>query len=127
MSVQLKGKAIPVTGRGGPYGCETSRLPHFVDSRLTDGGEVVSFTRRPLSRPQDHRQLEGLGQLKNPVTSLRYAPATFRLVALPQSTTLPRAPSVQLSKCISVLRHVKVIRVCAVTTGAACVYSIHSL
>jgi hypothetical protein len=22
-------KAIPVTGRGGPYGCETLRLPHF--------------------------------------------------------------------------------------------------
>jgi hypothetical protein len=33
-------KAIPVTGRGGPYGCETSRLPHFLDNRLTDGGEV---------------------------------------------------------------------------------------
>jgi hypothetical protein len=42
-----KGKTIPVTGRGGPYGCETSRLPHFLDSRLTDGVEVVSLTRRP--------------------------------------------------------------------------------
>jgi hypothetical protein len=39
-----KGKAIPVTGHEGPYGCETSRLPHFLDSRLTDGGEVVSLT-----------------------------------------------------------------------------------
>jgi hypothetical protein len=29
-----------LTGRGGPYVCETSRLPQ--DSRLTDGGEVVS-------------------------------------------------------------------------------------
>jgi hypothetical protein len=35
-----KGKAIPVTGRGGPQGCETSRLPHFLDNRLTDGSEV---------------------------------------------------------------------------------------
>jgi hypothetical protein len=26
----LKGKTIPVTGCGGPYGCETSRLPHFL-------------------------------------------------------------------------------------------------
>jgi hypothetical protein len=26
---------------------EASRLPHFLDSRLTDGGEVVSLTRRP--------------------------------------------------------------------------------
>jgi hypothetical protein len=23
------GKVIPVTGRGGPYGSETPRLPHF--------------------------------------------------------------------------------------------------
>jgi hypothetical protein len=32
------------TGRGGPLGCETSRLPHFLDNQLTDGGEVVSLT-----------------------------------------------------------------------------------
>jgi hypothetical protein len=25
-----KGKAIPVTDRGGPQGCEKSRLPHFL-------------------------------------------------------------------------------------------------
>jgi hypothetical protein len=30
-------KAIPVTGREDPYGRETSRLPHFLDNRLTDG------------------------------------------------------------------------------------------
>jgi hypothetical protein len=41
-----KGKAIPVTGHGGPQGSETMRFPHFLDSRLTDGGEVVSPTRR---------------------------------------------------------------------------------
>jgi hypothetical protein len=40
-----KGKSIPVRGRGGPYDCETSRLPHFLDNRLTVGGEVVSLTR----------------------------------------------------------------------------------
>jgi hypothetical protein len=38
-TVKVKGKVIPVTGLGGPYGCETSRLPHFLDNRLTDGGE----------------------------------------------------------------------------------------
>jgi hypothetical protein len=38
-----KGKAIPVTGRGCPEGCETSRLPRFLDSRLIDGGEGVSL------------------------------------------------------------------------------------
>jgi hypothetical protein len=47
-----KGKAISVTGRGGPQGCETSRLPHFLDNRLTDGGEVVSLTRRPPFTPR---------------------------------------------------------------------------
>jgi hypothetical protein len=40
-----QGKAIPVTGRGGPQGYETSRLPHFLDNWLTDGGKVVSLTR----------------------------------------------------------------------------------
>jgi hypothetical protein len=25
-----KGEAVPVTGREGPQGCETSRLPHFL-------------------------------------------------------------------------------------------------
>jgi hypothetical protein len=43
---------MPVTGHGGPYGCETSRLPHFQDTRLTDGGEVVSLNRRPLFSPE---------------------------------------------------------------------------
>jgi hypothetical protein len=47
-----KGKAIPVTGRKGPQGCETSMLPHFLDIRLTDGGEVVSLTRRPPFTPR---------------------------------------------------------------------------
>jgi hypothetical protein len=49
--VLKKGKAIPVTGRGDPQGCETSRLPHFLDNRLTDGGEVFSLTRRPPLTP----------------------------------------------------------------------------
>jgi hypothetical protein len=40
-------KSIPVTDRGGPQGCETSRLPHYLDNRLTDGGKVASPTRRP--------------------------------------------------------------------------------
>jgi hypothetical protein len=42
-------KAYPVTDCGGP--CETLRLPHFLDNRLTDGGEVVSLTRRRLLPP----------------------------------------------------------------------------
>jgi hypothetical protein len=46
-----KHKAIPVTGHGGPYDCEMSRLPHFLDNRLTDGGEVVGLKRRPPFTP----------------------------------------------------------------------------
>jgi hypothetical protein len=44
----LKSKAIPVTGRGGLWGCKTLRIPHCIDNRLTDGGKVVSPTHRPL-------------------------------------------------------------------------------
>jgi hypothetical protein len=32
--------AIPVTGRAGVWGCETSRIPLCLDSRLTDGCEA---------------------------------------------------------------------------------------
>jgi hypothetical protein len=47
-----KSKAIPVTGHGGPWGCETSRLPRFLDARLTDDGKVVSLTRRSPFTPR---------------------------------------------------------------------------
>jgi hypothetical protein len=46
--IECKGKA---TGHGGSQGCETSRLPHFLDNRLTDGGEVVSLMCQPLFTP----------------------------------------------------------------------------
>jgi hypothetical protein len=42
----VKSKAIFVTGRGDWQGFETPRLTHFLDNRLTDGGEVVSLTRQ---------------------------------------------------------------------------------
>jgi hypothetical protein len=51
-AIITKDKDIPVTGHEGPWGCETSRLPHFLDIRLTDGSEVVSPTRRPLYTPE---------------------------------------------------------------------------
>jgi hypothetical protein len=41
--VKVKGKAIPVAGRGAPYSCDISRLPHILDNQLTDGGEVVTL------------------------------------------------------------------------------------
>jgi hypothetical protein len=50
--VKGKVKLTSLPGRGGPQGCETSRLPHFLDNRFTDGGEV-SLTRRPHFTPQE--------------------------------------------------------------------------
>jgi hypothetical protein len=49
----VKGKALFVVIRGGPEGYETSRLSHFLDNRLTDGGEVVSLMRQPPFTPQE--------------------------------------------------------------------------
>jgi hypothetical protein len=96
----IYGKAIPVTGHEDRQSCETSRLPHFLDNRLTDGGEVVSLTRRPPFTPPgrflvlisvrgwvDPRaivRLEGLGQLKNPMTSSGIEPAAFRICSIVQ-------------------------------------------
>jgi hypothetical protein len=54
----IKGKAVPVTGRSGPWVYETLRLPHFLENRLTDGGEIVSLTRQrpftPKNIPSTH-------------------------------------------------------------------------
>jgi hypothetical protein len=44
--ITRKAKFIHVAGRGDPYGSEKSMLSHFLDNRLTDGGEVVSLKRR---------------------------------------------------------------------------------
>jgi hypothetical protein len=47
-------KAIIVTGHGGLLGCEMLRIPHCLENRLTDGGEVVSLTQWPHSTPQKY-------------------------------------------------------------------------
>jgi hypothetical protein len=48
VKLHIKGKALPITGRGGPNGFDTSRLPHFLDNRLTDGGEAALRAGRHL-------------------------------------------------------------------------------
>jgi hypothetical protein len=50
--IKVEGTASPVTGRGGPQGCETSRLPYFLNNRLTNDSEVVSLRRRPPFNPR---------------------------------------------------------------------------
>jgi hypothetical protein len=56
MKYRGKGKVMPETGLGDLLGCETSRLPYFLDNGLTDGGEDVSLTRRPAAplTPQEN-------------------------------------------------------------------------
>jgi hypothetical protein len=88
-----RSKAFLVTGHGGPWGFETSRLSHFLDSRHTVCGEIVSLMRRsvlpPRKIPGIHffqgmrviARLDGVGKLKNPITSPEIEPATFRLAA----------------------------------------------
>jgi hypothetical protein len=51
--VKKKGRAIPVTGREGPYDCEMSKLPYLLDNQPTDGGKEVRLTRRPPFTPQE--------------------------------------------------------------------------
>jgi hypothetical protein len=50
--------SYPCNGSRSPYDCETSRFPHFLGNRFTDGGEVVSLTAgrsfTPLKIPDTH-------------------------------------------------------------------------
>jgi hypothetical protein len=71
----LKGKinkSIPVTERGGPQVCETSKLPHYLYNRLTDGGEVVTLMRRSLFIPGRFLVfIAARNTLKYPLRSIR--------------------------------------------------------
>jgi hypothetical protein len=94
---KIKSEAGPVTGCGAPQGCETSRFPHFLMNGFTDGGEVVSFTRRPPFTPRDRFlvlisvrgsvdlraivRLEGLGPTEKPMPLSGMHPSAFQLVA----------------------------------------------
>jgi hypothetical protein len=92
--IKGKDKAVTVTDCEGPLGCERSRLPHLLDNRLRDGGKAPSLTpwqpftpRRFLVLisvsswvdPSAIVRLEGLGHLKNPITSLGFNPTISSL------------------------------------------------
>jgi protoheme ferro-lyase len=47
----MESKSVLLTSHGGPKGCEMSRLTHFLDNWLTDGGKVVSLMSRSHSTP----------------------------------------------------------------------------
>jgi hypothetical protein len=90
-------KVIPEGSLGVPYDCETSRLPHFIKSWLTDGGEVFSIMRRPAALYRQEvswytflleaecaiARLERSGQMKNPMTS-----SGIDLMTVPKLTAL---------------------------------------
>jgi hypothetical protein len=96
-SYACKDKSIPVTGRGGPYGGETSKLPYFfykIGSQMTVRLSALRAGRPlPLGRflvlisvtgwidPRATVRLEGLRQLKNPTAPSEIEPATFQIVA----------------------------------------------
>jgi hypothetical protein len=62
-SVRNKDKAAPVTGRGGPQCCETSRLSHLLDNQLT-GKSLVLLPVRGGVDLKAIIWLEGLDKLK---------------------------------------------------------------
>jgi hypothetical protein len=90
---QDKAKAIPITTHEGPQGCETSRLPHFLDNRLTAVRLSALRAGRPLPPgrflelisvrgwvdPRAIVRLEGLGQLKIQWPHRESNPRPFRL------------------------------------------------
>jgi hypothetical protein len=97
------------------------RIPHCLDNRLTDGGEVVSLTRRSrstpqkyyisasgthlcyrLSKSQDLVRLKGLGKLKKFIHLIgsrpRYLPA---FSTVPQLLSY-RVPHISVCVCVCV-------------------------
>jgi hypothetical protein len=69
---------IPVAGRRGPYVCETSRLTHLIENRLTDGGVVVSLTHSPPLTP---RKIPGSHWIRTFIQFRRYLNwRSFRMV-----------------------------------------------
>jgi hypothetical protein len=83
--------AIPVRGHGDPYGCETLRFTHFLQSAHRWRCGFQSYAPTALYRQEDSWYsflleaewtpgMHGLCQLKNTMASLGFEPATFRLV-----------------------------------------------
>jgi hypothetical protein len=55
--LHIEVRLVRVTGRESLQVCETFEVPHFLDNRLTDGGEVVSLTHQPSYKPLEVAKL----------------------------------------------------------------------
>jgi hypothetical protein len=102
----IKRKSIPVTGRGGEWGCETSRLSHFVDSRsqmATVRLSALRFCSPPFTPKEDswysfllEDRLSAAGKMRsieqsNDLIGNRTRDLLVGTV-VPLPTTQPRAP-----------------------------------
>jgi hypothetical protein len=56
---------FPVRYENHIYVCEASRIPHFVDNGLTDGGNVVRLKSRTRSTPQEDPQYSVVLKVKS--------------------------------------------------------------
>jgi hypothetical protein len=137
-------KAILVIYRGGPYYYETSRIPHFLDNLLTDGGDVVNLMHRPpftsrkipgthfcqrLSRPQGHT---AAGRIRSTERSSdlignrnRDLPACS---IVPQPSMLPRS-AIMTTRFYVTNNHLHIYKACIPLCSSHCrptTYSIRS-
>jgi hypothetical protein len=99
------GEAILITGHGGPrivrcWGLTFSRQSalrwQWGCQPLPPGRFLVLISVRGWVDPRATVQLEELGQLKNPMTSLESNPKIPACNIVPQPSTLPYAPKVFL-------------------------------
>jgi hypothetical protein len=51
--IKAKRKGIPERDKKGLQGCEESKIPHFPDKCLKDGGEIFSLTGWPRFTARD--------------------------------------------------------------------------
>jgi hypothetical protein len=59
LRVKSKSKDIPVTGHGGPQGCERLRLPHYLDKKFRS--VIPLFSMLNIVRRYDHIEEWGEG------------------------------------------------------------------
>jgi hypothetical protein len=116
--VVVAAKTIPVRGREGPKGCETSRLPHFLDNRLTDGCKGIKLTCRPLfktgrfcyrlSLPKGCSaagRITSIEKSEDLIGNRAYDPPACNVVLQP--TTLPHGPQ-QTGELLYLLMYLEV-------------------